>query len=259
MADPEPPAAAPEPPAEGAPAAAPAGGAEPDAGAAEDRTELAAESRAEADASAAERMTFFSDAVVAIAMTLLVLDLPLPHGRTNGELLRYFWTNRDDYSVFVISFAVIAGHWGAHHRFFRYVARLGGHLSGLNLIWLFTVVITPFATRFLSASDSGGGFGVRFGLYALTQVVGWLALLEMSRECVADHLLRPGTPAGVTSGDNQHILVMAAVFLVSIPVAFVTRWAFICWILIPAVNRVVRAVTRRRSGGSGGVPAAAAR
>jgi uncharacterized membrane protein len=256
MPDPEPPAAEPQAAPEAVPPQAGTETAEPQAET-EAKAEIEAESRAEAEAGAAERMTFFSDAVVAIAMTLLVLDLPLPRGHTNAELLHYFAANRDDYSVFVISFVVIAGHWGAHHRFFRYVARLGGHLSGLNLIWLFTVVITPFATRFLNGG--GGGFGVRFAFYALTQVVGWLAILEISREGVAYGLLRPGTPARLTSGDNQHILVMVVVFLISIPIAFFTRWAFICWILIPLVNRVVRAVTRRWLRGSGGVPAAAAR
>ena len=54
------------------------------------------------------------------------------------------------------------------------------------------------------------------------------------------------------------LIIPVAYLLGSIPVAFVTRWAFLCWILIPLVNRVVRAVTRRVRG-SGSVPAAAAR
>jgi len=62
---------------------------------------------------AAERLTFFSDAVVAIAMTLLAIDLPVPGGST----VSVFWTSVEHdeghYATFLVSFVVIAAAWRA--------------------------------------------------------------------------------------------------------------------------------------------------
>ncbi|VVJ23864.1 protein of uncharacterised function DUF1211 [Amycolatopsis camponoti] len=80
----------------------------------------------EARGIAAERLTFFSDAVVAIAITLLALELPLPEGATNAELLRSLGHHQSEYVSFLISFIVIAVHWRAHHRLFPFVTTVRG-------------------------------------------------------------------------------------------------------------------------------------
>jgi uncharacterized membrane protein len=59
----------------------------------------------------AERLVFFSDAVVTIAITLLALELPVPECATNSELFRALAGNRDEYLAFGVSFAVIWSHW----------------------------------------------------------------------------------------------------------------------------------------------------
>ncbi|MEC3979770.1 TMEM175 family protein [Amycolatopsis sp. H20-H5] len=87
----------------------------------------------EVRAVAAERLTFFGDAVIAIALTLLALELPLPEGATNGELLHSALEHRWEYIAFLVSFLVIGAHWSGHHRVFRYVTSLGGKLGTLTL------------------------------------------------------------------------------------------------------------------------------
>ena len=77
---------------------------------------------------AAERMTFFADAVIAIAITLLALELPVPRGvdiKTNAQLWSALAEGRQEYLAFLISFVVIGTHWSAHHRIFRYVTTIG--------------------------------------------------------------------------------------------------------------------------------------
>ncbi len=192
---------------------------------------------------AAERMIFFADAVVAIAMTLLVFGLPLPHGAGNGQVLASLWDHRSAYLAFLISFAVIGNHWAAHRRLFRYVVRLGGHVGALNMAWLLMMVITPFATRVLSGA---GGFAVRLTFYALVQVIATGCLLLMTREIASYHLLRAGTPESVTTRGQLPALTMIAMFLVSIPISFFTEWAFACWVAIPLVTRTARWVIARR-------------
>jgi uncharacterized membrane protein len=90
---------------------------------AEDDTELV---HREMEFAAAERLMFFTDAVVAIALTLLALQLPIPGGienvpRSSSEMVRDAGQHFDDYLAFLISFVVIAAHWRLHHRVFRYV------------------------------------------------------------------------------------------------------------------------------------------
>jgi uncharacterized membrane protein len=71
---------------------------------------------AETDRAAADRLAFFSDAVVAIAITVLALGLPIPTGATNAELLQSAGQHIDDYIAFAVSFVVISAHWRGHHR-----------------------------------------------------------------------------------------------------------------------------------------------
>jgi uncharacterized membrane protein len=80
----------------------------------------------------AERLVFFPDAVVAIAITLLALDLHVPQGATSAEFWRDMHRNFDDYLGFLISFAVIANHWFSHHRMFGHVSRVSTRLNQWN-------------------------------------------------------------------------------------------------------------------------------
>ncbi|WP_410650723.1 TMEM175 family protein [Amycolatopsis sp. cmx-4-54] len=67
--------------------------------------------------------------MIAIAFTLLALDLPIPHGDTTGAILSSISAHGKEYIAFALSFVVIAAHWRAHHEIFPYVRRLGVHRS----------------------------------------------------------------------------------------------------------------------------------
>jgi uncharacterized membrane protein len=201
---------------------------------------------AEVDFIAAERLIFFTDAVAAIAMTLLAFDLRVPRftGNSNGAALTALWGEpyRLGYLTFLISFVVIGSHWRAHHRLFRNVSKLDGRIISLNMVWLLMIVIMPFATRVLSGT---GAFGIRFGLYAVIQVVTMLTALLMSRHIRANELLRPGAQRPVPADYDATLLTGAAMFAISIPVAFVSPWAFAIWIASAPAARLVRRLRRR--------------
>jgi uncharacterized membrane protein len=198
---------------------------------------------------AAQRLIFFSDAVVAIAITLLALGLPVPHGATNSRVLHSMSSDGSDYLAFLISFAVISTHWRAHHRLFRNVARLDTRVIALDMLWLLMIVITPFATRVLSGA---GGFGVRFTFYAVIQIIIVLTFLVMSRHISSYRLLREGAPAPSTTSYEIGLLTVVTMFAISIPLAFVTQWAFVCWVASPLVARTVRRQLRREPGDRAG-------
>jgi uncharacterized membrane protein len=201
------------------------------------------------EARAADRVVVFSDAVVAIAITLLALDLPVPNLGGNAtdlaelHALRHNWTS---YFAFLISFVVISGAWGSHRAIFRYVNRINDKVIGTNMIWLLMVVLTPFAARTLASS---GGFVIRFTIYALVQVIASVCLLRMSNELVQGHLLRDDAPESARHPDNLVRYATIGAFLISIPVAFVTPWAYAIWAAGPAVAlRIMRSRNSLRIG-----------
>jgi uncharacterized membrane protein len=195
---------------------------------------------AEVEFMSAERLIFFSDAVVAIAITLLALALSVPDVAANTSSRQVFeamWHDHAEYFAFLISFVVIANHWRSHHRLFRHVARLDNRIVTINLVWLLMVVLMPFATRLLSAN---GGFGARFTVYAAIQIATLLAFALMSRHIKVNRLLRPGSPASFSRADDAALLAVAGMFALSIPVSFVTEWAFAFWIASAFAARTAR-------------------
>ena len=95
-------------------------------------------------------MLFFSDAIVAIAITLLALDLKIqvPEGKilTFADLIAPW----HKYLAFILSFVNIAGFWRTHHDFFVHINKMDDRIFGFNILWLFFIVTLPFATSVLS-------------------------------------------------------------------------------------------------------------
>jgi uncharacterized membrane protein len=188
----------------------------------------------EVDVAAAERLTFFSDAVVAIAITLLAIELPVPSGATTTEFLASLREGWFEYLAFFISFAVIANHWAAHHRVYRYVRRADPPVVGLNLFWLLLVVLTPFLTRILTEGDVGF---VQFAMYAVAQAVQLATFAVMLAVLAHRGWLAPDAPRSLTVRGWAHSLVIAAGFLLSLPCfAVAGTWAFAVWALVPALG-----------------------
>lgn len=101
-----------------------------------------------------ERIIFFSDAVFAIAITILALELQVPaidRGiATDAMLLKSLDELLPKFIGFLVSFFIIGLYWTIHHRMFGYVVRYDRKLIRLNLIFLLAIVLMPFSTAFYS-------------------------------------------------------------------------------------------------------------
>jgi uncharacterized membrane protein len=191
----------------------------------------------EAARAAAERMTFFSDAVVAIAITLLAIDLPVPEGNSSAELLAALSANSYEYLAFVISFLVIANHWTIHHRVFGWVRRVDGAVIRLNLFWLFLVVVNPFLTRVLTEGDSNV---LRFGMYAVAQALMMLALAAMIAILARRRWFAADAPADLNGHGYLRSLLGVVTFVVSVPAyLLIGQWAFAIWAAGPIIGGFV--------------------
>ncbi len=96
-----------------------------------------------------ERMILFSDAVFAIAITLLVIEIKVPefeHGASQHMLMEAMLEKLPDFIGFLISFVVIGQFWTNHHKLFGYVKDYNGGLLWLNLLMLLWIALMPFST-----------------------------------------------------------------------------------------------------------------
>lgn len=100
-----------------------------------------------------ERLIFFSDAIFAIAITLLVIEIHVPHIAgpvTEQALVDGLLSQIPQYIGFLVSFFVIGRFWVGHHRVFGWLTRSDDTLVWRNLLFLLTIAFMPFPTAVLS-------------------------------------------------------------------------------------------------------------
>lgn len=117
-----------------------------------------------------ERLVFFSDAVFAIAITLLVIEIHAPHLPVHATADDYWAALLElspEFAGFIISFLVIGSFWRGHHRMFAVAQRWRERIALPNLLLLGTIVALPFFTQFFSANPTGRLPAVLYCLWLL--------------------------------------------------------------------------------------------
>jgi uncharacterized membrane protein len=171
-----------------------------------------------------DRLVLFTDAVVAIAITLLVL--PLVDAVAAGEpSVEVITGNQQAIYSFLLSFAVIARLWVVHHRLFADVEVASRGIVLWNMAWLLTIVVLPFTTELI------GGYGqdpFTVAVYVGTIVASSACLTALS-VLVRGRLV----PA---SASATGLLVLAFVLVLLVP--RVGYFALMLLLLSPVVERI---------------------
>ena len=163
------------------------------------------------------RLEAFSDGVFAIAITLLVLGVEIPNARTPNlnDAINALVPN---IVAYFIGFAVIGLFWVSHHAFFAEVERHDLRLLWSNLLFLSLVAAMPFTTG-LIGEFSGQRDAVI--LFAANVSLASLAGLWSETAAVHSRLLRPNSHLYDWPFPPWASLITPAVFLISIPIAFI--------------------------------------
>jgi uncharacterized membrane protein len=161
------------------------------------------------------RIIAFSDGVFSIAITLLVLNLSIEKGLTEGQLDDALWDLREVFLAYAISFAVIGRFWLVHHRFFAEVKAFDRRLIGLNMLYLGWIVLIPFSSEVLGEyNGKTSGVALYSVNLAVVVIVGLLMNVYARRR-------------GLTEVDDRthkesqlRATYIAGIFLLSVPLAF---------------------------------------
>ncbi|UNM13619.1 DUF1211 domain-containing protein [Streptomyces formicae] len=183
-----------------------------------------------------ERLLAFGDAVFAIAITLLALDINVPEGLPDAELGEALLAILADVGAFLLSFVVIGVLWLSQHSVFAKVARLDSWLLYLYLALLAVIAGLPFPTRLISDyGDTAPATAVYAGAIALASAL--LTAISL-RLHFRPELATPGVPRESLGRSVQEGAVMVLVFAASIPLTLVSpKVAQISWLAAIPLRR----------------------
>ena len=189
-----------------------------------------------------ERLIFVSDAVFAIAITILVLDIHLPPAGDivdNGQLLLILTGLWPKYLAYIISFWVIGFYWISHHRKFLMIKRFDNRLLRLNLLLLMVIAFIPFPTAVLS--ESGNRTATIF--YALIMALGGLLVSLLWWHAARNHnLVDPQLNKQILWQEAASPIPTASIFIISIGIAFLSEGLVrLFWILLLPISLLLNA------------------
>ncbi|MCW5854272.1 MAG: DUF1211 domain-containing protein [Anaerolineae bacterium] len=189
-----------------------------------------------------ERIIFFSDAIFAIAITLLVLEIRVPElepARAAAELGGALLALAPKYFSYFISFMAIGVYWTAHHRLFQYIVRYDRRLIWLNLLLMLCIAFLPFPTAVMGAYYD---VPVAIVFYAASVgVTGLVRALLWWYAASGYRLLDPKTDPAIVRLETERGLVTPLVFFASILIVpFSITLATLSWTLTLVLTLLIR-------------------
>ncbi|HEV2426735.1 MAG TPA: TMEM175 family protein [Acidimicrobiales bacterium] len=173
------------------------------------------------------RMEAFSDGVIAIIITIMVLNLHQPRGDTFSSLRTIY----PQLLAYALSFTNLAIYWVNHHHLLKSVRRVTAGILWSNLALLFWLSLFPFCTRWM-ATD--GYASQTVAAYAIVLVLAGLAYYILQGRIVAS--LRPDTGLAEVLGRDLKGRGSIVAYAVAIPLAFVWHWgAVIIYVIVALV------------------------
>ena len=173
-----------------------------------------------------DRISFFTDGVFAIAITLLVIEFKVPNIEHATDALLWISLKHMAWKLlgFVISFSIVGYYWSVHHRIFGYVERYTTRLLWLNLSFLFSVVLLPFTSGLLGEYASETELHLPYAVYvinicltAFMNILLWFYLSNPTLDLLTHKISKQRIKLGF-----YFSLVVPVIFLVSLGLIFLS-------------------------------------
>jgi uncharacterized membrane protein len=189
------------------------------------------------------RAETFSDGVIAIIITIMVLALKLPdfdRDTTSWRMINHLKELIPYFTAYVFSFMMIGIFWTNHHHMFHLLEKTDEHLLWQNLLFLFFMSLIPFATAMIGANPL---LSVSSALYGLIMLMTTMMLAVMRHYTITKKLIHQGENKKTdkklietsVKGRNKSY-IGAAAYLVSIPLAYVHVYlSFVCFAIPPII------------------------
>ncbi len=173
------------------------------------------------------RLEAFSDGVLAIIITIMVLELKVPHEPTLaalGELLPIFLS-------YILSFVYIGIYWNNHHHMLHLAHSVNGRILWANLHLLFWLSLVPFVTAWMGENNLAT---VPVALYGVVLDLSGLAYYVLSRALIAH--LGHDSELAIAVGNDRKGIISLVVYTTGIFVAFYsTGLAFVLYALVATI------------------------
>ena len=162
-----------------------------------------------------ERLLAFSDGVIAIIITIMVLELKVPHGDDWAELSKL----APVFLSYVLSFTYVAIYWNNHHHLLYAADRINGAIMWANMILLFCLSLIPFATGWMGENHFTS---LPTAVYGVALLMPGLSFLFLQKAII--RLQGPGGKlAGMVGSQTKERLSMA-LYAAGIALSFAAPW-----------------------------------
>lgn len=180
-----------------------------------------------------DRISFFSDGVFAIAITLLVIEFKVPIIEHPSDLLLWMSLKEMAWKLlgFIISFCIVGYYWSVHHRIFGYVEHYTSRLLWLNLLFLFSVVTLPFTSGLLGEYASNTTLLIPYGIYVIN-----ICLTAIMNAVLWFYVSNPKHDL-LTHKISRERIMLGFYFTLVVPILFIL--SFILTVLHPNVGRFI--------------------
>jgi uncharacterized membrane protein len=163
------------------------------------------------------RLEAFSDGVLAIIITIMVLEMRVPHGADVAALRPLLPV----FLSYVLSFVYVGIYWNNHHHFLHAAERVDGRVLWSNLHLLFWLSLFPFATGWMGENHFAS---VPVAVYGVVMLMAALAWLPFQRSIIRANGGRASTLAQAIGPRDWKGIVSPLWYLAAIPLAFVSTW-----------------------------------
>ena len=161
------------------------------------------------------RLEAFSDGVMAIIITIMVLELAVPEGADLAALRGVLPT----FVGYTLSFAFLGIYWNNHHHLLQTARQVNGRVLWANLHLLFWLSLIPFATAWMGETSFAALPTAVYGLFLLFSAIAYTLL---TRALIAVH----GADSVLAKAVNRDVKgkLSLVLYLIAVPLAFVSSW-----------------------------------